>query len=59
MRIAICDDDILVIKQIAVCLKKTVFGQQIQPILHSMDGFKIMQGSMQGYSSPLRFNHER
>ena len=39
----------------AVCLKKTVFWEQFQPVLHIMDGFKITQGSMYRYFSAVCF----
>lgn len=39
----------------AVCLEKTVFGQQIQPVLHIVDGFKIAQCGMDDDFSPQGF----
>lgn len=42
----------------SVSLKKAVPGQQIQPILHIVDGFEIMQGGVQGYVSSLCLDHD-
>lgn len=39
----------------AVCLEKTVFGQQLQPVLHIVDGFKIAQRGMDDDFSPQGF----
>ena len=38
-----------------VCLKKTVFGEQIQPVIHSINRIKILLNSMYNYFSALCF----
>ena len=38
-----------------VCLEKTVFGELFQPIIHIMNGIKILPGSMYNYFSSLCF----
>lgn len=40
----------------AVGLKKAVFGQYFQPILHIVNGFKIPLGCMYGYLSAMGFH---
>ena len=39
----------------AVCLKKTVIGEQIQQVIHSINRIKILMNSMINYFSALCF----
>ena len=39
----------------SVCLEKAVFGEMFQPVVHIMNGVKILPGSMYNYFSFLCF----
>ena len=40
----------------SVCLEKTVFWEMFQPVIHIMNGVKILSGCMYNYFSSMCFD---